>query len=396
MNKDIRNLLSEIETLKAEAKTLIQNNRLEEAEQVKAKIIDLREKEIELKAEYKADLNRIENRTKGVETMENTINRAIKNAIYPNEKISTETVKAEMDFGKLVKGMAKGNWAGAEQEQRFFNMNTSGTGSVTIPQVLANKILDKAREQSALFGKVPVVAMEHNNLKIAIQTGDATAHFVAEGEEIPSSETTFASVELNGKDLAIYIPVTEKLLDSASNLEEQLVQATAKAIANALDKAMLYGAGENSIIGLENIEEVQKIEHTEIDPSYDCVIVGAKAIKKKNIVPTNVAFNSDFAADLDVKKDSNGRYIERPAFMDRYDIAESNNVKDSQVVVYDVNSLLLGINKNITVQWGYVGNDFQSLKKGLRVHLRADFIPTRTDGVVLVNSVRESLRTKKK
>ena len=46
-----------------------------------------------------------------------------------------------MDFGKLVKGMAKGNWTGAEEEQKFFNMNTSGTGSVTIPQVLANKIL---------------------------------------------------------------------------------------------------------------------------------------------------------------------------------------------------------------------------------------------------------------
>ena len=96
-----------------------------------------------------------------------------------------------------------------------------------------------------------------------------------------------------------------------------------------------------------------------------------------------------------MKKDGNGRYIEKPVFMDKFNVTESNNIKDNQVVVYDVNSLLLGINRNITIQWGYVGNDFQSLKKGLRVHLRADFIPTRADGVVLVNSV-EASRAKKK
>ena len=75
-----------------------------------------------------------------------------------------------------------------------------------------------ARTKSALFGNIPVVQMPENNLTVAIQTGDASASFVKEGELIPDSEPIFDKVSLLGKTLAIYVPVSEQLLDSAPNI----------------------------------------------------------------------------------------------------------------------------------------------------------------------------------
>ena len=91
---------------------------------------------------------------------------------------------------------------------------------------------------------------------------------------------------------------------------------------------------------------------------------------------------------LEIAKTKDGQYLERPNFMNNYNVEESNNIKEDQAVIYDVNSLLLGINRNMTISWGYTGDDFQRLKKGLRIHIRADFTPVRKDGVALVNIVK--------
>ena len=113
MNKAIREILSQIDMLKSEAKNLVLENKLEEAETVKAKILDLREKEISLRAEYKSDYDNMQNsittrKRNGVEDMENTINRAIKNAIYPNEKIADETVKIFLNASRIEGNIGKG------------------------------------------------------------------------------------------------------------------------------------------------------------------------------------------------------------------------------------------------------------------------------------------------
>lgn len=397
MNKVMREIAmdraeikNKIDNLKAEAQELLDENKIQEAKALRKEIIKLKQEHDDLNNRFEEEAIKLENEKKlpgemEGKDMEKESNKLIKNAVYPGEKISNSSMnkKDNLDFGKLVKGMTGKGWENAAKEQEYYNMNTSGN-EVLIPKNLSDHILDVARSKSALFGKIPMVRLENNNLTVAIQTKDAEANFVAEGDLIPASDLMFESVDLKGKTLAIYINITEELLESA-NLGTQLTQSVSNAIVNALDKALLYGTGENSIIGLENIEGVEKITHTTNDTNYDFVVAGTKAIKKSNLVPTHIVSNSDLASDLEMSKTKDGQYLEKPQFMNNYDVSESNNIKENQAIVYDVNSLLLGIHKNITISWGYATDDFQRLKKGLRVHLRADMTPIRNNGVKIVN-----------
>ena len=387
---DRAEIKNKIDNLKAEAQELLDENKIQEAKALRKEIIKLKQEHDDLNNRFEEEAIKLENEKKlpgemEGKDMEKESNKLIKNAVYPGEKISNSSMnkKDNLDFGKLVKGMTGKGWENAAKEQEYYNMNTSGN-EVLIPKNLSDHILDVARSKSALFGKIPMVRLENNNLTVAIQTKDAEANFVAEGDLIPASDLMFESVDLKGKTLAIQINITEELLESA-NLGTQLTQSVSNAIVNALDKALLYGTGENSIIGLENIEGVEKITHTTNDTNYDFVVAGTKAIKKSNLVPTHIVYNSDLASDLEMSKTKDGQYLEKPQFMNNYDVSESNNIKENQAIVYDVNSLLLGIHKNITISWGYATDDFQRLKKGLRVHLRADMTPIRNNGVKIVN-----------
>lgn len=397
MNKKMREILQQInakredvKALKTEAKSYTGNNNIANASKKIEQIKNLETQIDELLNDFNNAENNFKLEKEGAKNImspksKTTCSRVISNSIYPNEKI-TSTVKAsksDIDFGCLVKGMVGKGWDNAPKEKEYYNMNSTG-GKVLIPLITSSEIIDVAREQSAIFGKIPTIPMDHNNMRIAIQTKDAEANFVAEGDLIPSSEALFDSVDLEGKTMAIYIPITEQLLES-SNLTEQLSQSTARAIVCALDKALIYGQGENSIVGLNNIEGVKKINHSTTDYNYDFVIEGARAIKKANIIPTNVSYNSDLASDIEKAKTTDGQYLEKPKFMDKYIESESNNLQENHAIIYNMDSLLIGIHKDITIEWGYSTDDFQRLKKGLRIHLRADFVPVRKDGVALIN-----------
>lgn len=397
MNKKMRELMAKIEDKKTLAKSFMEKGThkdLEKASSLFDEVEELRKefesekKRFKLEKELNAPSDEEINKKHG-RGSKNTF-RVTDKAIYPGERYKRDSYESEksLDFGKLVKGMVKGNWQDAENERDYISKNMTATGSVVIPDVLADEFIDVARTKSALFGNVPIVQIPHNNLTIAIQTRDASASFVKEGDLIPNSEPIFNKVSLMGKTLAIYVPVSEQLLDSAPNISEQLMHSVTQAIALELDKAMLYGEGvtgdKEEIKGIANIDSIHKPSISNNHINYDFVIAGTSPIRKANILPTNIVYNTSLADELSLLKTADGLYMDRPAFCDKYVFGESNNIKDNQALCYDVNSLLLGIHTDIRMDWGYINDDFKRLQKGLRVYLRADFIPVRPKGVSLV------------
>lgn len=339
-------------------------------------------KQIDLK------LQELEEKFNTNQSNEQNETRTLKDAVYPNERLEKRAYKdSNLDLGKLIKGMSGLGWNGANNEREYYRSMESGTNKVVIPQQLADRIIDYARTKSAVFGKVPVMQMDSNNLTVAVQTKDAVASFVKEGELIPTSDVAFEGVTLEGKTLALFIPISEQLLDSASNLSEQLVYSCAQAIAQALDKAMIYGKGvvpETSyeIKGVSLYDTINNVTCTAKD--YDLIIKGAKEIKKANLNPTNVCLSSDLAGELQTLKANDGQYIMPPASISEYEIVESNNMKDDETLVFDKESLLLGLHKGITIEWGTSGDMFQRIQKGLRIYLRADLGVIRPKGISLV------------
>lgn len=367
-------LKNEIAEKKAEARKLIDEGKLDEARALKDEIVKL-----QLEAEEFEDFtNQRNNKNKVSET------RMIDNVILPGEKFEKRSNSKKLRLDKLVRGMAGKGWEGATEEREHYRSMTSATNSTIIPQDLANKIIDVARTNSAIFGRIPTVPMESNNLTIAVQTNDPVAGFVAEGEPITESSPVFSKVTMEGKTLAIFIPVTEQLLDSAENLEAQLMNSCAKAIALALDKALLYGTGAGEEIkGISLYENINKITHTGGN-SYDMFIKGIKESKKANVMPTDITYSTDTGMSLAMLKDSNGQYITRPGALDQYTFTESNNVKTNESYVYDYNSLLLGIHKGATMEWGTSADQFQRIMKGLRIYIRTDLAVINPKGITQI------------
>lgn len=392
---DIRELKRLIAEKKIEARNLINNDKLDEAKKLKSEMEELREELEELEEREEREREEL----KDLENQRNNKNqreeRALKDVVLPGEKLEKRsTSKAEMRFSKLVRGMAGKGWEGAEEEAKYYRSMTSASNSAVIPLNLSNKIIDVARTNSAILGTVPIVQMGSDNLTIAVQTKDPVASFVNEGDLITESEAVFKKVTMEGKTLSIFIPVSEQLLDSARNLESQLMNSCAKAIALTLDKALLYGQGKpleegtEEIKGISLYEDINKVSHVGAS-NYDMFIKGIKESKKANIIPTNIVYSTDTGMDLAILKDSNGQYIAKPTVLNEYILSESNNVKVNEAYIYDYNSLLLGIDKHLRMEWGTSGDQFQRIVKGLRVYIRTDLAVINPKGITQVTVSNE-------
>lgn len=304
---DINELKRNIEEKKTEARKLLDTD-LVKAEKIMEEVRELQKKVelyTQLEDEEMKDLQEQRKKKGKEEDPEETEKRALDNVILPGEKFEKRSNSKKLRLDKLVRGMAGKGWEEAKEERNYYRSMTSATNSTLIPQDLANKIIDVARTNSAIFGRIPTVPMEENNLTIAVQTKDPVANFIVEGELINESEPVFSKVTMEGKTLAIFIPVTEQLLDCAENLESQLINSCAKAIALELDKALLYGTGEEEKIkGISLYENINKVSHSGV-ANYDMLIKGIKETKKSNVTPTDIAYSTDTGMDLAMLKDSN-------------------------------------------------------------------------------------------
>lgn len=319
--------------------------------------------------------------------------RAVKQVVLPGEKIS-QSIKPKMDLGNLIKGMAGKGWTGAESEKQYIQQMASTDNGIVIPSELSEKIIDVARSQNSIVGRIPIIPMDSNNLTVAVQTKDANAGFVKEGDLIPTSEPVFKGVQMVGKTIAVFVPVSEQLLDSAKNLSSQLQLSCANAITKKLDEAILYGVGDGTaesgeIKGITTYTDINKVEEEaeKFNIDYDLILKGLRQAKKSNISPTDISYNSDMGTTLSMLKDATGQYITKPTVLDNYVETESNNIKDDEVVLYNSDYLLLGIHKNIKIEWGCTADQFQRIQKGLRLYMRCDVAVLNDKAVTLVKKL---------
>ena len=276
------------------------------------------------------------------ENIDNSNIRALKDVVLDGEKLEKREYIEEhrnLDLGNLVKAMnGKGDYN--SKEAKYYRAMQSSGNKVVIPQQLADRIIDFARNNSAVFGKIPTIQMTSNNLRVAKQVSDVQA-----------------------------------------NLSSQLIQSCARAIAVALDKALLYGDGVtgnsdngHKIKGLMTYSGINTVEYKVLGAgiNYDPILKAIAPIKKANLQATDVALSTDVGLSLAGYKTADGLYIDGPKVLNNYEITESNNINDEHILAYDRNQLLLGIHKDMTIEIGTSGDMFQRIQKGIRIYLRTD------------------------
>lgn len=377
LREERADLITEMEGIINKGK--LENRDLSPEEKARFDIIESRIKTLDIEVRA-IDINRnndikTTNKGKSLKTMENVV--------LPGQIIlETRSYDGKnYDLGNLVRIMAGKSLETRGNEEVYYRAMATGGNSVIIPRKLADEIVDIARSQSAIFGQIPILQMDNNNMVVATVKSDAEASFVPEGELIPASQVIFEGVTLDGKTLALFVPVQEQLLDSASNLTSVLMNSCALAIANTLDSKLVYGDGVDEVKGIKLYDTINQVDHDKYD--YNAIIKGIKGVKKNNITPTTIVYNTDLASDLAMLTDTTGQYITPPKALDLYEKRESNNILNDEILCYEMNSLLLGIHKNITIEWGTSTDMFQRIQKGLRVYLRVDLALVKPKGISL-------------
>lgn len=277
-----------------------------------------------------------------------------------------------LDLGKYIRGIATGDWTNATEERSA--MNTSALGAV-IPSFLSAQIIDAARNVS-LFGAagVPVYPMEGNNLTIARVASDPVFKFKAEAAEGEEATFNLDSVELNSKTAYGYAYVSLEALHSAKNLTDILYRVFSQAIADAIDKGILYGQYNTSTssyetfapAGIMNDENVNEIIAT--NTGYNDFIRAIGKVKRANGMPSIMAINAATEEELNLFYDDNFNYQEAPEAIKTMQQIVTNQLAydeddGSDALIFDPNALIIGMQNNIVVRM--ITDSDECIKKGL-------------------------------
>lgn len=133
---------------------------------------------------------------------------------------------------------------------------TTGNPTLLAEQV-ASLLVQPLEAASVVLSNGVQVFQTNTELRIPRLTAGATAGFVAEGAVIPEGDVAFDEVRLlpsTLKSLKVIVTVTNELVrQSVVGIDDVLKTRLVTDVANALDTALLTGAGtSNTIKGIIN------------------------------------------------------------------------------------------------------------------------------------------------
>ncbi|HFL2584447.1 TPA: phage major capsid protein [Clostridioides difficile] len=369
-----------------QAQKLLDDEKMEEAEEVTNKIKNL-DSSFEAQAKARADLRALEDNNKIHPTIANMMfgNESIdfsngetsyhvtsqpineKNNMYSYTTREGNKIKAlskkdsferalninnsqNLSLGKYIKGMHIGDWKDASNEMEAYKALNTSTGSTLIPPAMSAKIIDLARSKLAL-SNVSVIPMETNNLTLAKVKNDPSFSFKKELEVATQSDMEFEGIDLKTKTVYGYMKISLELLESAGNIDEIISNAIAESIARVIDRAGLYGVGESEPKGILTYTGINKVSESLISTSkYNGLVKGIGLIKKANGEATDILYNSNTETDLNLLVDTTGQPLNEPKVVEQIEKTTSNQIKDNQAIVFDRDSILMGLQNNIRIE----------------------------------------------
>lgn len=260
-----------------------------------------------------------------------------------------------LSFGRIVRGMATGDWAGSERERRALWESNPSSAGVLVPAPMASQIIDLARNQARVMQAGAItVPMESATLKIARQTGDPSLAWHAEGDTIGESNLSFDSVTLRAHTLPCLVKFSLEMLEDVDNLEGIVEAAVSKAMANELDRVGLKGSGTDpEPKGIRNQTGVTLISATDTGAAtWDTLVNGVAAVKGNNFDPNAqiISVNTEKIVGTQRESGTTGAYLAAPPYLDGVSRYATKQVADTEVYTGQWNQLLVGMRTNFAIR----------------------------------------------
>lgn len=240
MNKEQRDFLEELDSLKAEMKNFLDANDIENAKAKKLELEALKEK-ISLYENLNEEI-KIQNFTE-VEIMD-------------NKNVVTEFKNALM---------------GKDYDNALVQRGVDADGGYLVPQEELNVIEQFKRQQIALKDRCRVIPTQSGKgqMPVEVEANMLLAN-LTEGEEIPQSQINFGVIAWNVKDYGDIIPVSRQVLqDENCGLMAFIGQRFAKKAVYTENAKILevLEANENVVTDADIMKGLNKALNVELDPA---------------------------------------------------------------------------------------------------------------------------------
>jgi HK97 family phage major capsid protein len=149
-----------------------------------------------------------------------------------------------LSFDRYLRGMATGQWEGAEHE-RALAEGTVGAGGALVPAPLSALVIDLARNRTVVMrAGAQTVPMTSQTLALARLTSEGTPAWKSENATITAADMVFDRVTFTARTLVRTILLSVELFEDADpSSEDVIANAFAGQMAVELDRVALLGTG---------------------------------------------------------------------------------------------------------------------------------------------------------
>ena len=118
--------------------------------------------------------------------------------------------------------------------------------SLSLPTEIANEIMQKAQDSSAVMQLARGIALPGTGLTIPVITGDPEAAWVAETNVKPTSNPSLTTKNMTPYKLAVIVPFSDEFRRDMARLYDALVQRLPGALAKKFDATVFGGVAPGS------------------------------------------------------------------------------------------------------------------------------------------------------
>lgn len=188
-------------------------------------------------------------------------------------------------------------------------------GGYLVPEEYDSRLIEGLEEEN-IFRRLGTTITTSGERKINI-AGSKPAAWIDEGETLTFGDAKFDQINLDAHKLHVAVKVTEELLyDNAFGLENYLIRAFSRALANAEEDAFLNGDGTGKPLGIfaeQGGGEIGVTAASATEITADEIINLVYALKRPYRKKAKFIMNDATIAALRKLKDENGQYLWQPS-----------------------------------------------------------------------------------
>ncbi|NOP79599.1 phage major capsid protein [Bacillus paranthracis] len=291
--------------------------------------------------------------------------------------------------------------------ERFKDLRSITGGELTIPEVVVNRIMDILGDFTTLYPLVEKIQVK-GTTRILVDTDTEAATWIEQAGTLPTGDVgTITNVDFDGFKVGKVTFVDNYLLqDSIINLDAYVANKIARAIAKALDKAILKGEGASKkqpmgvipSLSEENKVQVAANGHLlkELAKKVGLIDTGDDSVGEIVAVMKRTTYYNRLV-EYSIQVDANGNVVGKLPNLAKPDLAGlnvvfNNNLDNDEVLFGDFSQYTLVERESITID-SSTHVKFTEDQTAFRGKGRFDGKPVKPDAFVLVTITEEAQKS---